>query len=359
MSTTLDMERIAKELGAERCEKVSAHGGYFGALQLAAEVAPRSRVSEGPPSPNEIIKKGNNLIYDHKAQQKLLDKLDYELWLLNQLAEYQIFDGGTDIATLKIRSGKLDTTILDSGKENVPWSRVATDITPLVFTASYKVLDMIFEWILEENHSMGKIKKVPWPFKDKLDLLKNKSKLQYPPLFTTKKYLHSYSEALFRQLLPYRNEIVHKKAFSVSGDQLILSSSKNRNIGLTLSRTQLGCLMRFVVALARALAGVIEIDAHRDRLLKYHLDSLKTAHGLKAFKQQKPPLVNVELEEVPNQCGSFPVNLKQIRDNVSATFPTQDAFFNLTVRAVDGENLIATWYFKEEEVPTLDEVIFD
>ena len=56
MSTTLDMERIAKELGAERCGKVSAHGGYFGALQLAAEVASRSRVSESPPSSNELLK---------------------------------------------------------------------------------------------------------------------------------------------------------------------------------------------------------------------------------------------------------------------------------------------------------------
>ena len=357
MSTTLDMERIAKELGAERGGKVSAHGGYFGALQLAAEVASRSRVSEGPPSPDEIIRKGNNIMYDHKAQQKLLDKLDYELWLLNQLAEYQIFDGGTDIATLTIRSGEPDTTILDSGEESVPWSRVITTITPLVFTASYKILDMIFEWILKENHSVGNIKEVPWGFQDKLNLLKGNPKLQYPPLFTTQKYLHSYSEALFRQLVPYRNEIVHNNAFSVCKDQLILSSSKNQNIRLTLSRVQIGCLVRFVVALAHALVGAIEVDAHMDRLLKYHLDSLKTAHGRKAFKQKKPFLVNVEFE-VPKQCGSFPVNLKQIRDKVSTKFPTQDVVFNLTVRAVDGDNLIAEWHFKEEDVPTLDEVIF-
>ena len=203
---------------------------------------------------------------------------------------------------------------------------------------------------------MGNIKKVPWGF-TKLNLLKNKSKLQYPPLFTTQKYLHSHSEALFRRLLPYRNEIVHNNAFSVCKDQLILSSSKNKNIGLTLSRVQIGCLVRFVVALARALAGVIEVDDHRKRLLKYHLDSLKTAHGLKAFKQKKPFLVNVEFE-VPKQCGSFPVNLKQIRDKVSTKFPTQDVVFNLTVQVVDGENIIAKWYFKEEDVPTSDEVIF-
>lgn len=39
MSTPLDMDRIAKDLGAERRGKVTSRGGYFGAVQLAAEVA--------------------------------------------------------------------------------------------------------------------------------------------------------------------------------------------------------------------------------------------------------------------------------------------------------------------------------
>src|SRR2546421_8665307 len=47
MGATLDMERIAKELGAERRGKVSVRSGYFGALQLAAEVRARFRVPEG------------------------------------------------------------------------------------------------------------------------------------------------------------------------------------------------------------------------------------------------------------------------------------------------------------------------
>src|SRR5437773_4318447 len=47
MGATLDMDRIAKGLGAERRGKVSPRGGYFGALQLAAEVTARFRVPEG------------------------------------------------------------------------------------------------------------------------------------------------------------------------------------------------------------------------------------------------------------------------------------------------------------------------
>src|SRR2546421_1347908 len=47
MGANLDMERIAKALRAERRGNVSAPGGYFGALQLAAEVATRFRVPQG------------------------------------------------------------------------------------------------------------------------------------------------------------------------------------------------------------------------------------------------------------------------------------------------------------------------
>jgi hypothetical protein len=47
MKRGLDMDKIAKGLGAERRGKVSATGGYFGALQLLADVEARFRVPPG------------------------------------------------------------------------------------------------------------------------------------------------------------------------------------------------------------------------------------------------------------------------------------------------------------------------
>jgi hypothetical protein len=229
-------------------------------------------------------------------------------------------------------------------------------MVPLTFTASYKMLDMIFEWIFEENHRLGNISKVPWRFSDKLQLLANGSKLQVPPLFISQQYLHVYSEALFRQLLPYRNAIVHDKSFSVSEGTLTVSSSKTgRN--LILSRVQIGCLVRFVIALVRALAGVIAMDTYMDKLLRYHLDVLATAHGLATFNQHMPLHVQVKLT-VPKRADSFPANLKQVRDTVSRIHPNRDVLFNLTVLAVEGEDLVAKWYFPTEEVPTSDLTTF-
>jgi hypothetical protein len=46
MKPQLNMDKIAKALGAERRGKVTANGGYFGALTLAADVSARLRVPQ-------------------------------------------------------------------------------------------------------------------------------------------------------------------------------------------------------------------------------------------------------------------------------------------------------------------------
>src|ERR1700737_2086909 len=45
--THLDMDKIAAALGAKRRGKVSVTGGYFGAMQLLADMAARFRVPVG------------------------------------------------------------------------------------------------------------------------------------------------------------------------------------------------------------------------------------------------------------------------------------------------------------------------
>jgi len=47
MNPALDSNKIARGLGAQRRGKVRASGGYFGALQLLAEIEARFRVPAG------------------------------------------------------------------------------------------------------------------------------------------------------------------------------------------------------------------------------------------------------------------------------------------------------------------------
>ena len=77
MSAPLDMDRIAKDLGAERRGKVVSRGGYFGAVQLAAEVAARFRVPDGGGRPTD----------PSWGEQRLIRLSTATLERLGQLAE--------------------------------------------------------------------------------------------------------------------------------------------------------------------------------------------------------------------------------------------------------------------------------
>ncbi len=55
MKPKLDLDKIARGLGAKRRSKVAPSGGYFGALQLVADIKARFRVPAGggrPTDPN-------------------------------------------------------------------------------------------------------------------------------------------------------------------------------------------------------------------------------------------------------------------------------------------------------------------
>jgi hypothetical protein len=53
MKKQLDMDKIARGLGAERRGKVTASAGYFGAMQLLADIEARFRVPSGGGRPTD------------------------------------------------------------------------------------------------------------------------------------------------------------------------------------------------------------------------------------------------------------------------------------------------------------------
>ena len=53
MRVRLDMDKIARGLGAKRSGKVTASGGFFGAMQLLADIEARFRVPSGGGRPTD------------------------------------------------------------------------------------------------------------------------------------------------------------------------------------------------------------------------------------------------------------------------------------------------------------------
>ena len=355
------------EIKKKQVEKIVRVGELSEIVKVQAEVCLRcGERLYAPPVVKRIAKIRSKLQREARANPqstargRLLDKLEYEAWFLDFLEkQYKMGRNQFAVQVIRITNGEQQISYTLTCEESVfvPDSSLLNAMMPLTFVASFKTLDMIFEWILKENHTWGNISKVPWGFADKVKILTQRaSNLQLPDPFKNQPYLYDYTKALFCQLIPYRNAVIHKNSFSVSEDTLTLSDSK-AGTSLTLSSKQVNHLVCFALALFRALTKQLVVDRKTDKLLRYYLDDLAPIHGLPTFNQQVPSLVLVELT-VPKRGASFPADLKRVRDEVKRPFSTPEVFFDLMVRAVEGETLIAKWYFAPAEVPDLDMMIF-
>jgi hypothetical protein len=92
MKTRLDLKKIAKSLGGERRGKVAAKSGYFGAMQLLADLEARFRV----PS------KGGRATDPSWTEQRLLRLAPNTLRLLEELADRIKADRGISIGPMQL-----------------------------------------------------------------------------------------------------------------------------------------------------------------------------------------------------------------------------------------------------------------
>jgi len=295
-------------------------------------------------------------MYDQIAQNQLKEKFDYELWLLDFLSETQkIYEGGSNISTITLvnrkSSARADmsfTEVIGSGAA----MKIMDTMMPLTFTASYKILDMIIEWILEENKKSGNIQSVPWKFYKKIKIISSTSaQLDYPPLFQSIPYIKDYLSALYLKLLKFRHEIIHKNNFKVSNGKLIIETTeKSKLYSIDLDRGELGAFIRTVVAIANLLTGVLLFGEQEDCLLKYHLDRIKKLHGLSEFRQVKTILINVILK-VPKEKSIFPADIKFVRERISQIYPNVKTLFNLKVMGLINDKPSVCWDFPVDFIP--------
>ena len=289
-------------------------------------------------------------------------KLDYEGWFLGFLEKrYDMVRKNDRFPVVRVTSGA-DSWNLPARLEKKVEEKVFCDllpmhaVMPLTFVASCKALDMIFELIFEENVELGKIRKITWHSEAKVELFEIEDNLQLPTFFESRAHLFASARSLFCELMPYRDEVVHRNSFCVSGDTLTLSNVRT-GATLALTSNQIDCLVRFVRVLVRALAGEIVVDDHKDRTIQYYLGILAPVIGSDSLMQRTPQFVHVELT-APRKGPAFPADLKLVRDVLSHKFEDQEVFFDLNVIAVDGDKIVVRWHFAPDEVPDVDILTF-
>ena len=298
-------------------------------------------------------------IYDASAQTRLREKLDYELWLLEFLSQSQErLAGGCNLSRITLTNREPGAseaiTVTDfAGAGEV--MKIVDAMTPLTFTASYKILDMIFEWILQENRNDKRIMQAPWRFSEKIETIrKGKTQLVSPPVFQSQRYVEEYLFALYANLLKFRNEIVHKHRFSVSGSKLRIDAfEEGQSYMIELDPEELGAFVRIVVASANMLLGDLSFGLREDSLFKWNLDRIDKLHLLARFGQRKPLLVDVTLK-VKEQGGLFAADLGFARGTLSRIYPDSDVQFNLKIVGLVKDQPSIGWLFPVNSIPRDD-----
>ena len=107
MVDPLDMDKIARVLGAERREKVRATGGYFGATRIAAEIEDRLKTPPGGGRPT-----------DPTWTEKRLVRLSPEsLERLKELAEQIGAKKGLHLNAMQIAAYLLEKALQDADED--------------------------------------------------------------------------------------------------------------------------------------------------------------------------------------------------------------------------------------------------
>src|SRR5437868_1314138 len=103
MKPQLDMDKIAKGLGAERRGKVAASSGYFGAMQLQADVEARFRVPSGGGRPTDPA----------WTERRLVPLAPRTLERLERLAAKVREHGGLSVEPMQLAALLLEKTAKD------------------------------------------------------------------------------------------------------------------------------------------------------------------------------------------------------------------------------------------------------
>jgi hypothetical protein len=100
MKTQLDMDKIARGLGAERRGKVAASGGYFGATQLLADIEARFRVPTGGGRPTD----------PRWTERRLLPLAPRTLKRLEEITAKVRAHGGVNVESMQLAALLLEKT---------------------------------------------------------------------------------------------------------------------------------------------------------------------------------------------------------------------------------------------------------
>ena len=221
-------------------------------------------------------------MFNSDSIEYLAQSLGYEQWVLtNSIDLLKRSKGYVSSRTHIIRddnSLEVQSLILkdEFGLEKA--ADVINELSPLLFNAGYKILDMLMEWIIKENRG-----DCPWKFSDKISLLEDHGStflLPYP--FSEDPSIFTRFVRVYRNLSDLRNALTHGVwGMNLSGNLEFNFRKRNRIIQQTIPFEQ---VIRFADCMSlcgrESIRPSTSAKGNAVSTLKWCLDELQSIHGL-------------------------------------------------------------------------------
>jgi len=222
------------------------------------------------------------------ALSGLSERVEYEMWLLEAvyaISEQELFPSWPDAVIYPAGSSTAHFYVY--GRANAvigDWRPGFLNAgAPLVLVSIFKLLDMLIEWILEENGERSTFR-----FQQKLRCLECSP--IFPQSIESRPWLKERLIRLYRTLEPLRGTIIHNKHFTATDGAIRVSSSREGilKVVVEISAERLRKLAVVMISVVRYVVSMWRLDEHREKVLRHELDQLATLHGLPLLGQKKP-----------------------------------------------------------------------
>jgi len=296
-------------------------------------------------------------MYNQESLILLEEKLGYEKWVLLKAISILEFNYGkisdsryefTDESITKIIevSDQIGTGLV---------SELVQDMSPLLFSASYKILDMIIEWIICETDGT-----CPWSFSKKIARLNNmQTPLNYPPIFSTEPDILNILVGLYIKWVEYRNAITHGKWGTNINGNLIFDFTKN---GIPYNdEIKFVHIMAFaecITLISDVLLGTNVLSREVVLMIKYYLDILEIFHQKQMFNVKFPAYFDVLYKSSVHGNKAVTVDLKKIRSCLEGDCRNRPYSFSLKISAI-GETCDTIWKIPSINLPDKDTLELD
>lgn len=294
-------------------------------------------------------------MFDATARTELEEMLGYERYILkacnDAIRQSRGVCGPTTIVIPDEGPNQIclhiEDTIGDTG------AGMTHRMSPLIFAASYKLLDMVIEWIIRENGL-----NCPYPFAQKVAIIDNTPSLVYPDFIRADAALRAVLVGLFKTALPYRNAITHNKwGKNVDGD-LYFDFHKNGQHYTAVFKFDTILALAEAMSLCGDLLVNPPADLNKLNTMKWLLDRLTALHGKPAFGITQPRYFHIIRRT--QRAGTAPVviDLTRVRSVVGQQAGQAPAVYDLTVEA-DSATGVEAWEIPSADLPSGESLNLD